>query len=93
MTLGILGSMLVYAFVICCVVSAALQIIAWSRHGLEGAPRSLWALWRPEGYFDEIGLRQMHLARTLLIVGGFAYVAYGGLVVAMTVIGASAAGQ
>ena len=89
MTLAILGTTLVYSFIICCVVSAALQVIAWSRHAREGASRSLRALWRPEGYFDPIGLRQMRIARTLLLVGGFMYVFYGGLVVAMTVLSSS----
>ncbi|HUE96605.1 MAG TPA: hypothetical protein VMN39_08090 [Longimicrobiaceae bacterium] len=86
MTLALLSTALVYAFILCCVVSAALQVIAWSRHALEGAPRSLKALWRPEGYFDPIGLRQMRVARTLLLVGGVAYVTYGGVIVAMTLL-------
>lgn len=82
----ILANALVYSFIICCVVSAALQVIAWSRHAREGAPRSIRALWNPEGYFDHIGLQQMRIARRLLLVGGFAYVAYGALIVAMTVL-------
>src|SRR5690554_5057195 len=89
MTVALLGSTLVYSFVLCCVVSAALQVLAWSRHAREGAPRSLRALWRPEGFFDPIGLRQMRIARTLLLVGGFMYVMYGGLVVAVNVLDAA----
>lgn len=82
----ILANALVYSFIICCVVSAALQIIAWSRHAREDARVSMRALWKPEGYFDEIGLQQMKVARRLLLVGGFAYVAYGALIVAMTIL-------
>jgi len=74
------------AFVICCVVSAALQIVAWSRHARRGAPVSLRALWKPEGHFDEIGLRQIRLARLLLLVGGVAYLTYGAVNVAATVV-------
>jgi hypothetical protein len=80
---AVLSSTLLFAFIICCVVSAALQILAWSRHTREGTPISLQALWRPEGRFDEIGMRQMQLARKLLVVGAMAYVAFG----ALTVIG------
>lgn len=92
MTLAILATTLVYSFILCCVVSAALQIMAWSRHAREGAPRSIRAVWRPEAYFDPIGLRQMRVARTLLLIGGFAYVMYGALVVAMNVLSGQAGG-
>lgn len=84
--LAILGSTLVFCFIICCIVSAALQILAWSRHSREGVPVSLRALWRPEGYFDEIGLRQILLARRLLTVGGWAYLTYGLLILATSVL-------
>ena len=80
----ILASSLVFCFVICCIVSAALQILAWSRHAREGAPVTLKALWRPEGHFDEIGLRQILLARRLLTIGGWAYLTYGLLLLAGT---------
>jgi hypothetical protein len=82
----IIATSMLFAFVICCVVSAALQIIAWSRHARRGAPVSLEALWSPEGYFDEIGIRQIQLARRLLLVGGFAYLTFGAMNVAMTVL-------
>jgi hypothetical protein len=82
---AVLASTLVFCFVICCVVSAALQILAWSRHAREGAPVTLKALWRPEGYFDEIGMRQIVLARRLLTVGGWAYLTYGLLIVVSNV--------
>lgn len=87
MTVAFLGNMLVFSFVICCILSAVLQILAWSRHAREGIPVNIRALWRPEGQFDEIGLHQIRLARRLLLVGGCAYLAYGGLLVAMTVAG------
>jgi hypothetical protein len=81
-----LASTLLFAFVICCTVSAALQIIAWSRHAREGAPVSIRALWKPEGHFDEIGLRQIQTARRLLLVGGVAYLTFGALNVIATVL-------
>jgi hypothetical protein len=84
----VVATSMLFAFVICCVVSAALQIIAWSRHAREGAPVSLRALWKPEGHFDEIGIRQIQLARRLLLVGGVAYLTFGALNVAMTVLAA-----
>lgn len=87
MTLAIIGNALVFAFVTCCIVSAILQILAWSRHAREGVTVNLKALWHPEGHFDEVGLHQMRLARRLLLLGGFAYLAFGGLLVAMGVVG------
>jgi len=87
MTLAVLANALVLSFVICCIVSAGLQVIAWSRHAREGAPVSMRALWQPEGHFDEIGLRQIRLARRLLTVGGIAYLAYGLLMIVARVTG------
>jgi hypothetical protein len=43
------------------------------------------ALWKPEGYFDEVGLQQMRLARRLLAVGGWAYLTYGLILVGSTI--------
>lgn len=85
MILPAVASTLVYCFIICCVVSAGLQILAWSRHAREGVSVSVRALWNPEGYFDEIGLRQMRVARRLLTLGGVAYLGYGALIVASNV--------
>jgi hypothetical protein len=85
-TVEIVATALVFSFVICCVVSAALQIIAWSRHAREGVPVSVRALWNPDGHFDEVGLHQIRLARTLLTVGGVAYLTYGLLIVVSTVL-------
>jgi hypothetical protein len=85
-TVEIVATALVFSFVICCVVSAALQIIAWSRHAREGVPVSVRALWNPDGHFDEVGLHQIRLARTLLTVGGVAYLTYGLLIVVSNVL-------
>jgi hypothetical protein len=82
-----LASTLLFAFIICCTVSAALQVVAWSRHAREGVPVSLRALWKPDGHFDEIGLRQIHIARRLLLVGGMAYLSFGALNVLATLLG------
>ena len=87
MILSLLASTLVFSFVICCLVSAVLHIVAWSRHAREGAPVSLRALWRPEGYFDEVGLHQIHLARRLLTVGAIAYLSYGFLMLITSIRG------
>ncbi|MQA89866.1 MAG: hypothetical protein GEU90_06480 [Gemmatimonas sp.] len=81
MILNLLSSALVYLFVLCCIVSGGLQVLAWSRHAVEGVSVSIRALWSPEGVFDEIGLRQIRVARGLLTLGGIAYLTYGTLLV------------
>ena len=68
---------LLLTFLACAVASGALQLLAWTRHAREGVPVRLSALWRPHGYFDEVGLRQMLLARMLMIVGMVSYLTYG----------------
>ena len=73
----ILLNALLFAFIICCVVSAALQVIAASRHTREGRAPSPVALWRPEGRFDEVGTLQIHIARRLLVTGIAAYLLFG----------------
>lgn len=85
--LELLSTALLLSFVLCCVVSGVLQVFAWSRHSREGAPVSLRALVEPGRYFDEIGCRQMQVARRLLTVGGVAYLSYGVLLIAITVAG------
>lgn len=67
---------LLFSFILCCVVSGMLQVLAWSRHAREGAGASLRAMLEPSAYFDEVGVRQIHLARRLLLVGAAAYVGY-----------------
>lgn len=82
-----LATLFLSSFVICCVVSAALQVVAWSRHARDGSRVSVRAFWKPEGHFDEIGLRQIQLARRLLLLGGVMYLSFGALNVAATVLG------
>jgi hypothetical protein len=75
-TLIFLMDALVLTFVACCLASAALQMLAWTRHAT-AFPSIFGALKNPEKYFDEIGVRQIHLARRLLLIGGAAYLTYG----------------
>lgn len=72
----LLAAALLYAFILCCVLSAALQVLAWGRHAREGVRVSVKALWRPEGCFDAVGLRQVRLARRLLNLGVGAYLGF-----------------
>ena len=89
MTLELIGNALVSCFIICCLVSFVLQMIAWSRHARADQSANLRAFLKPEEYLDEIGVRQMRLARTLLMLGTCAYLAFGGVLVASSIIGAS----
>lgn len=89
MTFEVAGNALVSCFIICCLLSAILQVIAWTRHARGGHSGNLRAIWKPEKYFDEIGIRQMRLARTLLVLGTCAYLAFGGLLVASGILGSS----
>ncbi len=73
----VLGVGLFLTFAACCISSALLQVLAWTRHAREGEHASLKALWKPEGHFDAVGLRQILLARKLLQVGLVAYLSYG----------------
>lgn len=80
--LSLFGTGLVLTFVACCVTSAMLQIVAWTRHAREGVQVSIRALWRPEEHFDPVGVRQITLARSLLNVGAVAYLSFGVLTLA-----------
>ena len=73
----VVSTALLLSFVFCCVVSGFLQVIAWTRHARAGSAPSLRALRSPEEHFDAIGIRQILLARRLLLVGGAAYLTYG----------------
>lgn len=73
---------LLFFFILCCVISGMLQVLAWSRHAREGAGASFRAMLEPSAYFDEIGVRQIHLARRLLLVGAAAYVGYMAVIMA-----------
>ncbi len=75
--LSVFSSGLVLTFVGCCLASAALQIMAWTRHSREGVKVSLGALKHPEEHFDPIGVQQIRLARALLTVGGVVYLTFG----------------
>jgi hypothetical protein len=77
--------MLVLAFIACCLASAALQLVAWLRHSKQDGPTGFRALWKPEERFDEIGVRQIGLARRLLFVGGVAYLSYGFFMLAIMI--------
>ena len=69
------------SFIACCVGSALLQVLAWTRHKREGVSVNPGALWKPEGSFDDVGLYQMRLARRALLIGGVMYLSYGLLMV------------
>jgi hypothetical protein len=79
--LQLLASGLMLSFMACCVTSAGLQVIAWTRHAKEGTPVNLNALWRPEGQFDDTGVHQMKIARSALVIGAVLYLSYGVLMV------------
>ena len=87
--LATFGTLLFFSFIACCVASALLQVIAWTRHKREGVAVNPGALWKPEGSFDPIGLYQMKIAKRALIIGGVMYLSYGLL---MIVVQASARG-
>jgi hypothetical protein len=71
----VVAASLLLGFFACCVASALLQLLAW-RHVRPGEGPTVVGVWKPENYFDEIGLRQMKLARWLLITGGVMFVSY-----------------
>ena len=73
--------LLPFSFVACCVASALLQVVAWTRHKKEGAHVNPGAVWKPEGHFDAVGLYQMRLAKRALIIGGVLYLSYGLLMI------------
>lgn len=71
----ILLAALLLAFYGCFIASAVLQFLAW-RHVRPGEGPTVRGVWKPDNYFDEVGLRQMRLARWLLIAGGVLFVTY-----------------
>jgi hypothetical protein len=79
--LATFGTLLFFSFIACCVASALLQVLAWTRHKREGVPVNPGALWKPEGSFDPIGLYQMKIAKRALIIGGVMYLSYGLLMI------------
>jgi len=66
---------LLLAFYGCFIASAVLQFLAW-RHVRADKGPTVRGVWKPDNYFDDIGLRQMRLARWLLIVGGVLFLSY-----------------
>ena len=74
--LATFARLLFFSFIACCVSSALLQVIAWTRHKRAGAPVNPGALWKPEGFFDDVGLFQIRLARRALLIGGVMYLSY-----------------
>ena len=86
--LATFGTLLFFSFIACCVASALLQVLAWTRHKREGAAVNPGALWKPEGHFDAIGLHQMRIARRALIIGGVMYLSYGLLMIVSQAAGA-----
>jgi hypothetical protein len=75
--LATFGTLLFFSFIACCMASAALQILAWTRHKKDGVPINPGALWKPEGFFDAVGLYQMRLAKRAILTGGVMYLSYG----------------
>jgi hypothetical protein len=73
--------LLPFSFVACCVASALLQVVAWTRHKKEGVPINPGAVWKPEGSFDDVGLFQMRLAKRALLIGGVLYLSWGLLMI------------
>lgn len=88
--LATFGTLLFFSFIACCVASALLQMLAWTRHKREGVTINPGALWKPEGHFDAVGLYQMRIAKRALIIGGVMYLSYGLL---MIVAGVTNAGS
>ena len=85
--LATFGTLLFFSFIACCVASAALQVLAWTRHKLEGVPINPGALWKPDGFFDSVGLYQMKIAKRALLIGGVMYLSYGLLmIISQTVV-------
>jgi hypothetical protein len=82
--LPLLTATLFLSFAICCTASALLQGVAWWRHRLDGRAVNPAALWKPEGYFDEVGMQQMRLARRLILIGAVMYLSYGVLMLLAT---------
>lgn len=75
--LAAFGAGLMFTFLACCLASAALQIVAWTRHARPGVGPTLRGFREPEKFFDATGAYQVRLARRLLLVGGVAYLSLG----------------
>jgi hypothetical protein len=84
--IGVVAGMLVVASLAAATASTLLQLIAWTRHAREGVAVNPLAVWKPRDYFDGVGLRQMLLARRLLLVGAAGYLSVGVLFVVARVL-------
>ena len=71
----VIAATLLLSFFGCCVASAVLQVVAW-RHVRPGVGPSVKGIYKPDDMLDEVGVRQMKLARWLLIVGGVAFISH-----------------
>lgn len=85
--ISLFAGLLFVSFIGCCVASALLQVVAWTRHAKEGAQVTPGALWKPEGHFDDVGLFQMRLAKRALIIGGVIYLSYGVMMLVASTLG------
>jgi hypothetical protein len=72
----LLAAMLLLSFFACCVASALLQVVAWNRHVRPGEGPTVRGVWKPDAFLDPTGVRQMKLARWLLIIGAIAFVSH-----------------
>jgi hypothetical protein len=87
--LATFGVLLMVSFIGCCVASAGLQLVAWTRHKRPEVPIHPGAVWKPEGFFDEVGLFQMKLARRALLIGGVMFASH----LILTLAGTALAGR
>jgi hypothetical protein len=84
--MGLAGAVMLVGSLGAATGSTFLQLVAWTRHARPGAAVSPMAVWKPAGHFDEVGLRQMLLARRLLIIGLAGYLSVGVLAVVARVL-------
>lgn len=71
----VLAATLLLSFFGCFVASAVLQLVAW-RHARPGQGPTVRGVWKPDHFLDEVGQRQMRLARWLLIVGAVMFISH-----------------
>jgi hypothetical protein len=75
--IGAIAGLLVLVSLGAATGSTLLQLIAWTRHARPGVGVNPMAVWKPQGYFDGVGLRQMLIARRLLLLGVAGYLSVG----------------
>lgn len=84
--IGLVGAALMVAALGAATGSTFLQLVAWTKHARPGVAVNPLAVWKPAGYFDEVGLRQMLIARRLLVMGLAGYLSAGVLALAAHVV-------